>query len=206
MKPPVNFDVNESWRWLLQEIVLARNVFRLGATIGPAVNKPVLDLLLPSLLFVRATSMLDEALADYIDGKGYAVPKKYGTTLHGRLRFLNDQGKLAYSQELRDLKDRRNTIAHRSNVASTVQPTAVTWDELDWAVGVVEESLGRLNLIGPRPNFEFFWERDVDTYLDQPPPDKPTVRMTHHYRYGVREGEVRLVEFAQSFDFHRLGT
>ncbi len=206
MKPVTNFDVNESWRWLLQETLLARNAFRLGSIIGPAVHKPVLDLLFPSLLLVRAVSLMDEALADYIDGKGYAVPKKYGTTLHGRLSFLDDQGDLSYSQNLRGLKDRRNGIAHRSTTPGTAHSTAVTWDELDQALGVVEAVLQKLNLIGPRPNLEFFWERDADLYPDEPPPDKPTIRVTHHYRYGVREGDVKLVEFSLSYDFHRLGT
>ncbi|MBV8757613.1 MAG: hypothetical protein JO257_10070, partial [Deltaproteobacteria bacterium] len=97
-----DFDVKESWRWLLIEVELARHMWEIGGPVPgrPAPNKAVLDLLFPSLLFIRAVSLLDEALGKHIDERGYTA----GNSLHARLVCLDEKGELSYSAELRELK------------------------------------------------------------------------------------------------------
>jgi len=202
MDAPEDFDIQASWRRLLIEIELAKNVWTLGGpNDGPVPNKPVLDALFSPLLYLRAASLLDESLATHIKDRGYSLS---GSSLHARLVCLDANGALPYTNELRALKDRRNLVAHRSD--PTAQNT-VTWDDLDAAVSVIEAALQHLRLIGPRPTFTFFAERKVDLYNERRGelhPTKPEVSMTQHFRYGVREDANRLAEWRISFDFMRI--
>jgi hypothetical protein len=71
-------------------------------------------------------------------------------------------------------------------------------------LAVIESALQRLSLVGPRPDLHFFFERTSDIYnerLGQVHPTNPNVEFTHHFKYGVRQGDVRVLEFKTSFDY-----
>lgn len=203
MKPSDTFDINESWRWLLQEILLARNAATLDEPRGPHLGKVVLDLLLPSLLYLRTISLFNEALGEYIIAKGYLYTN--GSGLNEKLKVLNAQGDLKYSSELRKMKDRRNIVAHRSTTLDKILSQSVEWQEVDIAINVVEAALQHLNLIGQRPDFQFYAERLVELYPDTFHPDKPGVRLTHHHHFGIQEGEARILNIPVSIDYYAMG-
>jgi len=79
------------------DLELAKNYKAVSvlATVGglPAPN-PLLDVLLPSLLYVRMSSALDEALEEYIDRSGLNFGKPYKNDFNGRICFLADNDRL----------------------------------------------------------------------------------------------------------------
>ena len=93
----------EAWHKLLQELELAKNYHMpyLLNGFGGTFRNPLLDFLLPSLLYVKMVAIFDEALVFLIDGRGLIPPKKYKQSLHGRLEFLNDQRIIKTTQHFR---------------------------------------------------------------------------------------------------------
>lgn len=204
MKYQNDFDVAYAWRWLLQEILLAKNCHQLDTFLAPSVSKVLLDALLPTISFIRVVSFFDEALSCYIEENKLST-KGYGSTLDARLRLLNDQSRIVYSLNLQNIKDRRNELAHRSRVPETYSELSASWQEVDETVQAVESELQSLGMIGNRPDFEFFWERTSNIYPDEFPLAKPGVRLTHHYCFGVKENGERVTEFKRSFDLYAVG-
>ncbi|MBV8757094.1 MAG: hypothetical protein JO257_07465, partial [Deltaproteobacteria bacterium] len=95
---------------------------------------------------------------------------------------------------------------HRSNRAT--QPNVVTWADLDTGVTLIESALQQLGLVSARPDLQFFFERTSDLYnerLGQIHPTNPDVMMTQHFKFGVRQGDVRVLELTESFDYLRIG-
>src|SRR4051812_31592902 len=86
--------VQQSWQKFLMDVELAKHyeeVALLSMALGvrsPA--NPLLEVLLPSLLYVRLGSVLDGALCAYIDNKG--LNSKSNThTFNSRIRLLETQ-------------------------------------------------------------------------------------------------------------------
>jgi hypothetical protein len=200
----INTDTEELWRSHLQYVLLTRNCDRVSGSLTPPVTVDYLNIILPPLVFLRTVSVLDESLARYLDDIGQKFVKPYRDDLNGRLQFLNDQGRISYSQTLHALRQRRNEIAHRAASAFD-NDSALTWSDVDSAIDTVERVLQDLGLVQERPAFEFHYGRDVDLYLDDPPPEKPDVRLTHHYYYGIKEKDEWQIQFRKSIDFHRFG-
>src|SRR5687768_8878804 len=117
-------DIPSEWKWLREELEFARHYHEVYQdfahdTIVPA--HPFLEYLLPALLYLRAVSILDEALSAYITAKGLAMPKKYHKTLGGRIWFLSDRGLLSDPTVVSKVKDRRNKIGHEPPDRSNLQ-------------------------------------------------------------------------------------
>jgi hypothetical protein len=73
-----------SWRQLLLEEVAARNYWQSYLLHGFASHRdPLLDRLLPSLLYIKAVTILDDALEAVIAPRGLVMPKKYRDSLQG---------------------------------------------------------------------------------------------------------------------------
>lgn len=167
-------DVYKSWLRHLVDIKLAKSRHMIAAAEHAAVGWDYVGVtLLPSLLYVRTVSILDEALETYIDDKALTLPKKFRHTLGGRINVLADLGLIANPQDLRDIKDRRNAIAHDSNKSGS-------YGDLSQVVDTVERTLQSLNFVGARPRTEVYLRR-----VRREPPI-PGADLTHDYTHGVK--------------------
>jgi len=179
----VSMDTNptiaKSWRRLLLELELARNYHIPYALDSPRTRRnPLLENLLPALLYVKTVSILDEALRFEIEAREL-TPKRH--RLWARIDCLADQGILTKPERLHIIRERRNEIAHEAD-------SQATWDELNADLDFMEEVLKQLGFVGERPQYEFYAERS-----GAEPSSEPGVLFTQEYRYGVKEnGEVAI--------------
>jgi len=175
--------IANTWRRLLLEVELAKHythTYLLHG--GHALRDPLLDYLLPSLLYVKSLSVLDEALIAYIAQKGLAVPRRYHNSLHGRIEFLSDEGILSSRNALLTIKDKRNNLAHEAT-------TQVTWNDLDQAVNEIERALQSVGFVGTRPTYEFYAEKSALRESTE-----PGILFTEDFCYGIKENGKRAIE------------
>lgn len=196
-------DINDLWHSHLQYVVLTRNCHLVSGTLTPPVTVDYLNIVLPPLAFLRTVSLLDESLQHYLDANGQSLSRPYRNDLNGRITYLNDQRLIANADALHRLRQRRNAVAHRAADVFTDE-TPLIWSEIDVAIDCVESTLQQLGLVGERPAYEFHYGRDVNLYPDDPPPEKPDVRLTHHYYYGIKDGDDWVIQFTKSLDYHRV--
>ena len=138
---------------------------------------PLLNRMLPTLLFVELISLLDEALEDYRLDKSLSFPKNGRHDLNQRIEILTKE--LKSPEKLHSLRQKRNDLAHSSDVF-------IDWADLDNAIGTVETELQNLNLIGVRPHYDFYAERSSVRESDD-----PRYRLQFDYKYGLkRDSEV----------------
>lgn len=106
-----------SWHCFLQEAEIARQykVAMHLTSLGGVTQNPYLERLLPSLLFVRIGSLLDEAMEDYISSSPLVQPKQYRNDLNGRICFLESLGLLLDAGKLHKLREKRNDLAHETS-------------------------------------------------------------------------------------------
>ncbi len=174
--------LQRSWRVYLLEYEYAKHynyINLLGG--GSMLRNPILDNLVPSLLLIRAVSILDLALQLVLNTQGIKLPQgDYKDNLKGRIEILGDNGKLFASSDLQALRCRRNELAH--------EVAFCTGDELSSSVYLVEKTLQELHLVGPRPMLEYFGERSA--MKESPDPD---VLFMREYKCGIKEnGKVAL--------------
>lgn len=179
MASPQATYILDAWKYFLQESELARNYHMPYALMGfgHTFRNPLLDYLLPSLLHVKLVAILDEALKTAISQRGLSMPRKYRPGLHGRIEFLKDQSLIAWPEQLHDVRDLRNLLAHDMR-------ETVTWEQFDSDVDIVEQVLQSLNLVFKRPKYEFFGERSAAREISE-----GRGAFAHDYRYGVKEGD-----------------
>ena len=104
-------DIQQWWNHFLQEIELAKNhhMSALLNLFGGTFPNPLLDYMLPSLLYVKMVAILDQALIVFIRDRGLTVPEnEYGHALHGRIKYLNDQSLLTNYAGLHGIRKLRN--------------------------------------------------------------------------------------------------
>lgn len=145
-------ELHERWQLFLQRWELARHYKLYNARMGPSPPNPILDQMLPSLMHVKLVSLLDEALQLFIENSKITMPRKYRKDLNGRLCYLNDEGRLTCATELHIIRQRRNDIAHASDIECN-------WSTLEEDIDKVEQELRHLQLTGMRPAYKFFAER-----------------------------------------------
>ena len=170
------------WRVYLLEYEFAKNYDRTYLLYAGSTHRnPALDQLLPSLLLIRAVSILDSALQLELDTQGIKLPQgQYKDNLKGRIGILGDNGTLSASGDLQALRCRRNDLAHEVLFA--------TWDELSSAIDLVETELQEMTIVGPRPTLEYFGERSAV----KESPD-PNIVYTRDFKCGIKEnGQVAL--------------
>ena len=174
-------DLNNAWRRVLAMIELAKNHAKVHALdTGHAMPNPLLDRLLPSLLFINLVSLLDEALEVFLEVKHMTLPKGYKQDLFHRIKYLNQEGHLKDSAGLQGLREKRNDIAHKEVYA--------TWTEVEHAIAKIEDELQELRFVGTRPNYEFFAERSGAQSSDD-----PNVAFTFYYCFGLKENDKEVV-------------
>jgi hypothetical protein len=177
-------DVPNTWRLFLIDLMFARN-YTMGYLDhpGPVAKNPVVERLLPSLLHVKAVSILDHALQAWIDDKGIVIPKKpYGTDLKGRIDYLADNGDLADRAHLHSIRGTRNELAHEPG-------GVVDWAELDRDVGAIHSALSELKIVNAMPKWEIFSERSAAGEGEI-----PKAICTFHYRISIKQGEKLVAE------------
>ena len=197
----VDPDVSDRWHRLLQEVVLAEN-YNFVSVIqgGSAARNPVLDKLLPALLYVNMVSLLDEALQAVIAAKSLVMSRRskgqqarYAQNLYGRIEFLNDQALLANRAGLHEVRERRNNLSHESTGTTS-------WGQLQSDLCLVDVELQHLNCVGERPDYRFYMERNVDLNHGE-----PGVCMIRRYQYGVKDRDEQRMWVSYSEKVYRFG-
>lgn len=181
--------MNEDYIWqyerFLQDLEMARNYampYRMAA-IGHIARNPILENILPSLLYIRMVSFFNDGLTSYIDNKNFSMPKeKYRKDFNGRINFLGDNKLIKATDECHRIRERRNSIAHDST-------SNATWDEIDKDLSILEEELRNLNLIGQRPSYEFYAERSAMRDSEE-----PNVLFEQDYCFGLKEDNKKRIK------------
>ncbi len=158
-------------------------VYRLGAD-TPAMRNPLLESVLPSLLYIKMVALLDDALTSLMERRGLSPPKKFPDSLKGRIDYLEHKGILSKSPQLHDVRERRNELAHETNAQAD-------WAGVGEALDLVEAELQHLGVVGARPKYEAFAERSA-----MEAGDRPEVLFKRTYRYGLRRNGAPVVEMS----------
>lgn len=170
-------EVMNSWQILLQEIELARHyplVYAMDA-FGRLRKNPLLEDLLPTLLYLKMVAILDDALICYIDQNNLEVPaQKYRHDLNGRIEFLIDSGYLSDGDELHRFRIKRNDMAHKTDAVCS-------WGDLDADLAKLDHELQHLSLVTVSPKYEFYAEKSAARASDD-----PSVLCAFDYRIGVK--------------------
>jgi hypothetical protein len=180
-----NTNIAKTWRRFLIEVELAKNYPRPYLLYMMRTHRnPLLEYLLPALLYIKMVSILDEALATHIDEHGLTMPKKYRNALQGRIDFLTDEHILHNSKALHDIREKRNALAHETT-------KQVDWDELESDLSEVQKTLEQLAFTDVRPQYEFFAERSA-----MKDSTEPGVLATQDFSYGLKKGDKVIAEVA----------
>jgi hypothetical protein len=172
--------VRKSWRMLLMEWEAARHYhFPYVLLGGHTFRNPLIEPLLPSLLYIKAAAILDDALEQVVSSRHTKLPSRYGDNLDGRIAFLGETGDVTDPAALHGVRKRRNALAHSEG-------DRAEWDELENALDTIEDCLISLTLVSKRPKLEFFGERSA---LEASEEDG--VSATRKFTIGVRvDGKV----------------
>lgn len=158
--------VAKSWRKFLIDNAFAQNYQTCFWVTSPTVRmppaNPVFDRLLPSLLHVKALTVLDAALKEGFTARGVS-PKSHGykDDLSGRINTAGDLGIFPDSRLLHDARRTRNNVAHELE-------SSVSWAELEVTVQAIQQALTLLGLVGSMPKFEVNAERKPKPELNDP--------------------------------------
>jgi hypothetical protein len=182
------------WLTYLMDMELAKNykMANVIAGLGHPAPNPILEQLLPSLLYVRLGAFLDETFEEYVTANGLVMSTRYRSDFNGRITFLNDQARLKDAAKLHALRVKRNGLAHEAT-------KSCTWAELEDATTVADSELQHLGLVGPSPKYEFYAERKP---RNQP---EPGYVMTFDYCYGLKFGEKKAVEVSWTVNHGGIG-
>jgi hypothetical protein len=134
----------------------------MSSTVRMPRANPVFDRLLPSLLHVKALTVLDASLKEALTTRA-SSPKDFGykDDLNGRISTSGDLGLFPECKLLHEARRTRNEIAHE------FEPI-VSWVELDEAVQTIQQGLLLLGLVGSMPKLEVKAERKPKTELKDP--------------------------------------
>jgi hypothetical protein len=175
--------LSKAWIGLLRDVSLARHYKLVGGGVGRGLGSPnpLLETLLPALLYIRLASVLDEVLEAYIELHSLVPPRGYRPDLNGRITFLTDLGFLADSAALHSVREKRNDVAH--------QYGSTTWSELDEGIRIVEQEATHMGFNVPMPEYEFVFEAS-----ELEGSDDPAIAFSRRYSYGLTEGGKKVVE------------
>jgi len=113
------------------------------------IPSPLLDSILPSMLYLRVVSILDEALEFYLDDHAIPWPPRTKKDFYHRIDVLADSGILKNKAECHRIREMRNKLAHETGEFTT-------WDALHKCVDSVELELQNLGFIGVRPKYAWY--------------------------------------------------
>ena len=187
-------DYVKEYQRFWQDLELARHYshfYVLVSGSAPLIKNPILEQIIPSLLYIRMVSFFDDGLILYIDSNDLSMPKKHKPDLHGRINFLNEIGKIKTADECHRIRDQRNSLSHETS-------TGVTWEDIISDVPILEEELRNLGLIGQRPPYEFYGEASKMRNSD-----KPGIIAERNYSFGLKENNQKRIEISFTTQLHK---
>jgi hypothetical protein len=144
----------DAWKRFRLESEAAKNYplsYALGAA-GATHRDMLLEQLLPTLLYVKGASILDDSLSVWLQDNDHVLRKPYRNDFNGRISYLNDKSLYAECDKLHQVRSKRNTFAHEPGVYSN-------WQELESDTQVIEKCLVSFGLAANSKTLEYFAER-----------------------------------------------
>jgi hypothetical protein len=184
-------NIQNTWKTLLMHVELAKNYKMANMIAGlgqPPAPNPILETLLPSLLLVRLGALVDETFEEYITSNSMVMDRSYRNDFNGKIKFLNDEGRLNDATGLHNLRLKRNELAHEAS-------RSCTWADLEGAIGIVDAEFQYLGLIGPRPKYEFYAERTPR------PQTNPGYALTFDHCYGLKVEGRKAIEVSWTVNY-----
>lgn len=173
---PARWDPRVAWRRFRLEAEAAKHYpISYSLYISQTHRHVLLDGLLPALLHIKATAILDDALALWLEANGHTLSKPYRDDLNGRLQFLADHGLIPNGDVLQEVRRRRNASAHEPEASCD-------WVVLQRDIEIIETSMTGLGLVKPTPVLEHYAERSAMQGSGE-----PGVAWERTFEYGVRE-------------------
>lgn len=168
---PVN-----AWRHFRLEAKAAQNYpLPYSMYIGQTHRDTLLEKILPTLLYVKAVAILDDALELWLKVNNRKLVAPYRDDLNGRLEYLNDKGLISNASQLHEVRKLRNTIAHEPG-------TSCDWAKLEGDISLIETCLVSLELARQTPKLEYVCERSAMEASVE-----PGVNFSRTFSYGVKE-------------------
>jgi len=215
MFTPPNQAIFDQWNRFLIDAELARKYevpYQLYARQHlPVPRNPILERLLPSLLYVRLCAILDDALQCHIRTKKLKLPTKdkqgkrfrfqkdsqgnmTRADLDSCIRLLGEGNLLQDSNKLQTIRGRRNDIAHKIDQSAT-------WEEFWNAVSCVEGELQHLGFVGKRPRISVYgFSAGGD-----PVPPQSAIKRRDIYSWGLRIDGKKVKCFSWQIDIPHDG-
>ncbi len=190
--------ITRSWRQFLIDNALARQypVFFdiTSVTVRGVPRNPILEELLPSLLQIKAVTVLDEALRAKLKANGHK-PSDLGfkNDLNGRLETALATGILNDVSLLHRARGSRNDVAHEFE-------EKVTWTQLDADVVAVNAALQQMGFVGDLPHLEVTADRNPKAVLTD-----PNAALGFDYVVAVRDSSTVLAEITWSEEIMSVG-
>lgn len=133
------------WKNLLIDAEIARNYHWIMGD-HRLLSIPLVDSIIVSGLLIRAISLLDDALDNFISDERIPVPDK-NPRLYHRLRTLDLEKRLSDFEDIDHWRQRRNDVGHE--VSETY-----TWDELERCLSAIFRELNHIELLTVFHRFE----------------------------------------------------
>jgi hypothetical protein len=180
-------DVQSGWFRFLMDAELAKS-YKMAGMIGShgmgVTPNPLLESLLPSLLYIRLGAFLEDTFGDVIDARGLPGKKD---RFADRIEVLNSHQLLKDTAAVHLVRKRRNELAHEPG-------QSCDWDELENAIRIAHAELESLGLVGARPQYEFVGERKMGT------PD-PDYSMAQDFCYGLKQNDEWVLKCSWKVNF-----
>jgi hypothetical protein len=149
--------IDKSWRRFLIDVTFGRHYpayYSMSALhVRGARRNPILDNLLPSLLYIKAVAILDAALLSKLDEHG-VKPKQFGhrNDLYGRIETAAAAGVIANKGVLHGIRSLRNDVAHEF-------AEKTDWKTLDRDIKGINDALQEMGFAGALPSLNVRWQR-----------------------------------------------
>ncbi len=152
--------------------------------IGQTHRDLLLDQLIPTLIYVKAASILDDSIVLWLSENGHVLKKPYRADFNGRLCYLGDNSLYDSTSELHRIRQNRNNYAHKPGAHCN-------WSDLESDMFHIERCLIALGLAQETKKLEYYAERSAMQESDE-----PNVAFTRRFSYGVKENGKSALEIA----------
>ena len=160
------------------------------------VKGALIELMLPGIHLLTLVSVLDDALAEYIDINEIPWPPRTKHDLFHRIDVVSNIVVEIDRDDLQRIRRMRNEVAHPCNPNVD---NHVSWMVLEEAIEIVLRAFLCLGQIEAIPSIVAFFEREPTLYLDNLGPNGE--RLHHKHRVGAKvNGEV-LLEYTHEVSY-----
>jgi hypothetical protein len=134
-----------NWINLLVDVCIGRNQSWLQND-HRGVRLAEVESILAGGLILRAITILDDAVSEYIDKNSVDVPER-NPKLYHRLKALNGSSLLLDYEGVDQWRKKRNSVGHELG-------HAFTWEEVDACLNAIYKELNNLNILSCFPTME----------------------------------------------------